>query len=107
MQLPDYWLKRPTAEPGHKADFDRLLAATLERGPNSPIPYDLAAPKWQFLCHAADRVGLALHGSGEDSIAVFEPRQAIDLMEFGNQKASTPPPTGCGPCSSPWSSAPG
>ena len=87
MQLPDYWLKRPTAESGHEADFDRLLAATAQQGPNAWIDYDLAAPKWQFLCHAADRAGLALHGSGEDSIGVFEPRQAIDLMEFGNQKA--------------------
>ena len=45
MQLPDYWLKRPTAEPGHEADFDRLLAATAQQGPNAWIDYGLAAPK--------------------------------------------------------------
>ena len=28
-----------------------------------------------------------LHGSGDPGIAVFEPRQAIDLNAFGNQKA--------------------
>jgi hypothetical protein len=47
----------------------------------------LPAPKWQFLCHLADAHGLVLHGSGDPDIGVFEPRQANDLGEFGNQRA--------------------
>ena len=43
--------------------------------------------RWQFLCHLADARGVVLHGSGDPGIAVFEPRQAIDLGDFGNQKA--------------------
>ena len=44
-------------------------------------------PKWQFLCHLADHHDIALHGSGDPNIALFEPRQSNDLNEFGNQKA--------------------
>jgi hypothetical protein len=43
--------------------------------------------RWQFLCHLADARGLVLHGSANPDIALFEPRQADDLGEFGNQKA--------------------
>jgi hypothetical protein len=34
-----------------------------------------------------DRDGLALHGSGNPAIDIFEPRQPVDLNAFGNQKA--------------------
>jgi hypothetical protein len=44
-------------------------------------------PKWQFLCYFADQQGIALHGSGNPAIDVFEPHRAIDLGEFGNQEA--------------------
>ncbi len=83
MQLPDYWLQRPNAEPGHEAAFDRLLAGAS----GGEIEYDLKAPKWQFLCHAADNAGLALHGSPDPGIETFEPRKADDLNEFGRQVA--------------------
>jgi hypothetical protein len=87
--LPDYWLTRPAPEPDEAtcAAFDGLLDAALAQGGHAAIDYTLAAPKWQFLCHAADRRGLALHGSGNPGIALFEPRQANDLGDFGNQKA--------------------
>ncbi len=89
MQLPDYWLTRPAPPPAAatRAAFDHLLAEAERRGPNTQLEYTLAAPKWQFLCHAADQHGLAMHGSGEPAIEVFEPRQANDLNEFGNRKA--------------------
>ena len=89
MQLPDYWLTRPgvPADPTTQASFDHLLDETLARGPNAWIDYTLSAPKWQFLCHATERHGLVAHGSGNPSIDTFEPRQPIDLTEFGNQKA--------------------
>jgi hypothetical protein len=47
----------------------------------------LSAPKWQFLCYLADQYQLAMHGSGNPAITRFEPRQANDISEFGNQKA--------------------
>ena len=43
--------------------------------------------KWQFLAYIADHHDIALHGSGDPNIALFEPRQSNDLNEFGNQKA--------------------
>ncbi len=83
MQLPDYWLTRPQSAPGHEADFDRLLASAS----GGEIKYQLKAPKWQFLCHAAETAGLALHGSPDPGIATFEPRQADDRSEYGSQVA--------------------
>lgn len=89
MNLPDYWLERPGVAPdeGTRAAFDALLEAALAAGGCPLIDYNLAAPKWQFLCHVADRRGLALHGSGQAEIAEFEPRQSNDVNDFGNRKA--------------------
>src|SRR5262245_51037840 len=89
INLPTYWLPRPASAPDAAtlAAFDALLDTALAQGPNVPIDYALPAPRWQFLCHAAEQRGLALHGSGNPDIAEFEPRQSNDLNEFGNQKA--------------------
>lgn len=89
MNLPDYWLTRPNADfdEGARRAFDELLDTTLGTGGCPSIPYTLPWPRWQFLCHLADHHDFALHGSGDASIALFEPRQSNDLNEFGNQKA--------------------
>jgi hypothetical protein len=89
MMLPDYWLTRPGEnldESAHSA-FDELLNTTLTTGGCPTIQFTLPWPKWQFLCHLADHHDIALHGSGDPNIALFEPRQSNDLNEFGNQKA--------------------
>lgn len=89
MELAEYWLRRPepcndlrTAEA-----FDRLLERALADGPECPIDYQLGAPKWQFLCHAADQANLVLHGSGDPGIGLFEPRQPADPLEFSSRCA--------------------
>jgi hypothetical protein len=84
-----YWLRRPGPAPDAavRAEFDALLAAALAAGPATAIDYRLAAPKWQFLCHVADRGAAVLHGSSDPDIARFEPRQSNDVAEFGNRKA--------------------
>ena len=89
MLLPDYWLTRPTVNFDEAAQnaFDELLDTTLSIGGCPTIPFTLPWPKWQFLCHLADHHDIALHGSGDPNIALFEPRQSNDLNEFGNQKA--------------------
>jgi len=89
MMLPYYWLTRPSENVDEKAliAFDELLHTTLRIGDCPTIPFTLPWPKWQFLCHLADHHGIALHGSGDPNIALFEPRQSNDLNEFGNQKA--------------------
>ena len=89
MMLPDYWLTRPSVNFEDKAQsaFDELLMNTLSLGGCPTIEFNLPWPKWQFLCHVAEHHKLALHGSGDPNIALFEPRQANDLNEFGNQKA--------------------
>ena len=69
------------------ASFDRLLDQALDRGPDHPIDYRIDAPKWQFLCHAADRSDVVLHGSGDPGIERFEPRQPDDHLEFSNRLA--------------------
>ena len=89
MILPDYWLTRPTVnlDEGARDAFDELLDTTLSLGGCPAIEFTLPWPKWQFLYHLADHYDIALHGSGDPDIAVFEPRQSNDLNEFGNQKA--------------------
>lgn len=89
MQLPDYWLSRPAVDPAPdvRAAFDAVWRRALITGDCPFVEEVLPAPRWQFLCHLADVHGLALHGSGDPNIATFEPRQANDLGEFGNQKA--------------------
>lgn len=89
MMLPDYWLTRPasTLDESSLSAFDDLLNSTLSVGGCPTIEYTLPSPKWQFLCHLADHHDIALHGSGDSNIALFEPRQSNDLNEFGAQKA--------------------
>jgi hypothetical protein len=67
--------------------FDELLSTTLNIGGCPTIKFTLSYPKWQFLCHLSDHHDIALHGSGDPNIVLFEPRQSNDLSEFGNQKA--------------------
>ena len=89
MNLPDYWLTRldENSDETSRIAFDELLEATLSSGGCPDIQFTLPWPKWQFLCHLADQHDIALHGSGNPDIAMFEPRQSNDLNEFGNQKA--------------------
>ena len=89
MMLPDYWLTRPSVSLDKRTRivFDELLNRTLGSGDCPTIPFSLPRPKWQFLCHIADHHDIALHGSSDPNITLFEPRQSNDLNEFGNQKA--------------------
>ena len=101
MVLPDYWLTRPSIDFGDEArrDFDALLKTTLSDRGRPAIDYTLPWPKWQFLCHIADHHDIALHGSGDPHIDLFEPRKADDLngftatmssMQAGKVKAGKP-----------------
>lgn len=87
--LPDYWLTRPNASIDKAAQgaFDELLSTTRSVDGCPTIQYRLPWPKWQFLCHIADQHDIAVHGSGDPNIDVFEPRQSSDLSDFGSQKA--------------------
>lgn len=89
MILPDYWLTRPSVnfDETTRNAFDELWDSTLKTGGCPTVPFTLPYPKWQFLCHLADHHHIAMHGSGDPDIALFEPRQSNDLNEFGNQKA--------------------
>ncbi len=89
MILPDYWMTRPGANLDEAARnaFDELFNMIISAGGCLAIEYTLPYPKWQFLCYLADRHNIALHGSGNSNIDLFEPRQSNDLNEFGNQKA--------------------
>lgn len=89
MDLPVWLLTCPPMprDLATGAAFDSLLDRALEEGPGQPIDYRLAAPKWQFLTHVAERRGIVLHGSGNPNIARLEPRQTDDVDPFGNQAA--------------------
>lgn len=89
MDLPDYWMPRPgpAADADTIDEFDLLLQTSVERGPVTFIDYRLTAPKWQFLCHAADTGNFVLHGTGDPGITLFEPRQPDDPDEFSGRRA--------------------
>lgn len=89
MMLPDYWLTRPgvNLDESTQIAFDELLNSNLGIGGCPTMDFTSLWPKWQFLCYIADHHDIALHGSGDPDITLFEPRQANDLSEFGNQKA--------------------
>ena len=89
MIVPDYWLTRPSVNFDETTQnaFDELLDTTRNASECPTIEFTLPYPKWQFLCYLADHHDIALHGSGNANIALFEPRQSNDLNEFGNQKA--------------------
>jgi hypothetical protein len=74
-------------EPEAAAAFERLYTEVVEHDTGAEIPYDLAAPKWQFLCYLTDNKGVLVHGSSKPDIEEFEPRQSDDVGEFGNRKA--------------------
>jgi hypothetical protein len=67
--------------------FDRLFAASVAAGPERPIPYTLAAPKWQFLCYLCEHQNLVLHGSGDPNLAELRPRKSNDVVAFGDREA--------------------
>jgi hypothetical protein len=87
--LPDYWLQRPeiTIDPATQSDFDRLFAQIKSAGKITRIDYSLPAAKWLFLCYLAEQHSVALHGTGDPDIELFEPRLSNDLNEFGAQTA--------------------
>lgn len=89
MMLPDYWMTRPgwNREESAPSAFDDLLQTVFRTGGCPEIDFRLPWPKWQFLCHAAEHHDIVLHGSGDAAISLFEPRQAMDLRDFGKQKA--------------------
>jgi hypothetical protein len=89
MILPDYWLTRPnvTLDAAARLAFDALYHTALNTEGCSTIQFTLPWPKWQFLCYLADQHEVALHGSGNANIDLFEPRQSNDVGEFGNQQA--------------------
>ncbi len=89
MFLPDYWLTRPSVDFDESTPlaFDELLQKTIDSGNCPTIEFTLPQSKWHFLNYIADQHDIALHGSGNPKIDMFEPRQPSDLTEFGNQKA--------------------
>jgi hypothetical protein len=89
MQLPDYWLPRPSfaLDAATRRACDQWLAVAIAEGLHTPLRSTLTIPKWQFLCYLADEHQFALHGSGDGAIREFEPRQPSDVTTFGNQRA--------------------
>lgn len=73
-------------EQSKEEQFNALIERSLSVG-EGWIEYDLPFPKSDLLTHLISH-GYLLHGSGNDSVEEFEPRQANDsVKEFGNKKA--------------------
>jgi hypothetical protein len=88
VQVPDFYLRRPAGSPGaDHAAFDRLFTQQVATATGRRIDYQLAAPKWQFLCWITEQRDFLLHGSNREDIDEFTPRQADDIGEFGARVA--------------------
>lgn len=89
MHLPRYYLLRPPMQLDAATieAYDALWAQIAGAPAGAELEYNLPMPRWQFLCYLADHKGVLLHGSGNPSIAEFEPRKANDTQEFGNRAA--------------------
>lgn len=89
MQPSPYFLQRPPVSEDVEtlASFEALYSEQVAAGAGELITYTLEAPKWQFLCYLTDTKDVLLHGSVQEDITEFEPRQAVDAYAFGNQRA--------------------
>jgi hypothetical protein len=89
MHMPHYYLARPALQldAATIAAYEALWADITSAPAGGELPYSLPVPRWQFLCYLADRKPVLLHGSGNPNISAFEPRQAADIMAFGNRAA--------------------
>jgi hypothetical protein len=82
--MDKYWLSRPEFDfLPHQTALESCLAQGLATGTILQTPI----PKWAFLMWLTGEKNLLAHGTGDPSIAVFEPRQADDAGAFGNQNA--------------------
>jgi hypothetical protein len=84
MNLPNYWLTRPEYD---FAQDQELLEQTLETALEQGILLDTPIPKWAFLIWLTHHQNYLVHGTGNSSIQLFEPKKADDTNWFGNQNA--------------------
>ncbi len=86
---PTYYLRRPSLPT--EASQITQFAAVWNEIEQSTNPLDLTAlvdsPRWQFLAYLAEHKPVLFHGSGNPDLATLVPRQASDIVEFGNQRA--------------------
>jgi hypothetical protein len=88
VHVPDHYLRRPaTRHPPDVGGFERLFAEQVRPAKGAAIRYQLAEPKWQFLCWMTESKDVVLHGGNRSSIDVLEPRQADDVGAFGARQA--------------------
>jgi hypothetical protein len=93
--LPDYWIERPPLRPSRATrsaieaflSDDRAAAADRLVDVDTLLRESGEVTPWQFLSGLAERRRIAFHGTGDPSIASFEPREPIDFAPFGHQKA--------------------
>jgi hypothetical protein len=89
MHLPSYYLPRPALQldPATIAAYESLWEQISTAAEMDELVYALPVPRWQFLCYLADHKPVLLHGSGNPNVVTFEPRQADDILAFGNRAA--------------------
>ena len=84
MKLESYWLKRPEFD---VAPFEADLELCLKDASKTGLVPKLPVPTWVFLIWLNHTKKYLMHGTGDPSITVFEPRQSNDVGWFGNRKA--------------------
>lgn len=87
MHVPEHFLRRPVSDTPHFGEFEELFAEQVSAGTGTLIQYDLAEPKWQFLCWMTEHRDVVLHGANNSTHDSLEPRRADDTSGFGGQQA--------------------
>lgn len=93
--LPDYWIERPplSLDRSTNSAIEEFLSLGEPGGADRLLDVDAIlrargnVTRWQFLCGLADRREIAFHGTGDQDIECFEPREPVDFAPFGQQMA--------------------
>ncbi len=67
--------------------FEALWQSVLDRPDGRALEYGLPYPRWQFLSFLGAHKDVVLHGTANRAIEILEPRQALDIKEFSQQRA--------------------
>jgi hypothetical protein len=84
VHIPDHYLRSPAI--GQAPDvggFERLFAEQVSPGTGAAIRYQLAAPKWQFLCWMTETKKVVLHGANGSTVDTSLVNACIHLVDNG------------------------
>jgi hypothetical protein len=84
MDIPSYWLRCPEYD---AVALNTKLETAFQNATQDGSIAELPVPTWVFLHWLTKHKHLLAHGTGNQNIVQFVPRQSDDVGWFGNQNA--------------------